>query len=375
MMALRHGGLAGGANYHRAISQMPIQHSLWTVSTDPAEVSPGRLSSEQVLEEMILAQPRILSGEWMLIGRQVETGFSGRIDLLAIAPDGSLVVVELKRDRTPREVVAQALDYAAWIERVDAKDIAQIYSRFKPGRSLTADFLAHFGQALDDDAINSNHQIVVVASNLDASSERIVNYLNGRGIAINVLFFQVFQLGSQQLLGRAWLVDPAEVQVQQSSGTGQRGAKEPWNGEFYVSFGTGSRRWDEAVKYGFISGGGGPWYSNTLQMLEPGDRIWVKVPGKGFVGVGLVTGNRTAAKDFRINDMPALDVLQGSYHEHADDPERSEYFVPVEWLRTVPEGQAIQEVGMFGNQNTVCKPSTPKWRTTVEQLKSKFGIT
>ena len=27
---------------------------------------------------------------------------------------------------------------------------------------------------------------------------------------------------------------------------------------------------------------------------------------------------------------------------------------------------------MFGNQNTVCKPTTPKWRTTVERLKEKF---
>ena len=49
----------------------------------------------------------------MLIGRQVRTSFGGIIDLLAIAPDGSLVLIELKRDKTPREIVAQALDYAS----------------------------------------------------------------------------------------------------------------------------------------------------------------------------------------------------------------------------------------------------------------------
>ena len=27
---------------------------------------------------------------------------------------------------------------------------------------------------------------------------------------------------------------------------------------------------------------------------------------------------------------------------------------------------------MFGNQNTVCKPTTPKWRSTVERLKAHF---
>jgi len=28
----------------------------------------------------------------------------------------------------------------------------------------------------------------------------------------------------------------------------------------------------------------------------------------------------------------------------------------------------------FGNQNTVCKPTTPKWRTTVERLKERWNI-
>ena len=40
----------------------------------------------------------------MLIGRQERTGQGGIIDLLAIAPDGSLVLIEIKRDRTPRDL-------------------------------------------------------------------------------------------------------------------------------------------------------------------------------------------------------------------------------------------------------------------------------
>ena len=354
---------------------MPIQHAVWTVSATPTEVPQGTLPSELMLEDMIVAQPRILSSEWMLIGRQVDTGLGGRIDLLAIAPDGSLVLVELKRDRTPREVVAQALDYASWVESLEAEAIAAIYARFRPQRSLSSDFVEHFGQPLDEDAINDNHQVVVVAATLDASSERIINYLNDRGVAINVLFFQVFDHGQGQLLSRAWLIDPGEVQVQAAS-SGPRGEKEPWNGEFYVSFGADeNRRWEEARKHGFISGGGGNWYSNSLRMLNDGDRVWVKIPGKGFVGVGRVTGPRVAANDFEIDGKPALEVLSANHlREHADDPEKCEYFVPVEWLHTVAEAQAVQEVGMFGNQNTVCQPKTPKWRTTVDQLKARFGV-
>jgi hypothetical protein len=349
---------------------MPISHAVWTVSNTPVAVPQGLLPSEQMLEDMIVAQPRILSGEWMLIGRQIDTGYGGRIDLLAIAPDGSLVVVELKRDRTPREVVAQALDYAAWVQGLEAEDIGRIYNKFRPGQNLAADFLAQFGQSLDEETINESHQIVIVAAELDASSERIVNYLNDRGLAINVLFFQVFDHADTQLLSRAWLVDPGEVQVK-ATGVGRKGEKEPWNGEYYVSFGAGlTRDWEEARKYGFVSGGGGTWYSNSLNMLHEGDHVWVKIPGKGFVGVGRVAGSPVAAKDFEIEGQPALQVLTADYHrDHADDPEKAEYFVPITWEKTIAAEKAIQEVGMFGNQNTVCKPVTPGWRTTVERLK------
>ena len=99
------------------------------------------------------------------------------------------------------------------------------------------------------------------------------------------------------------------------------------------------------------------------------------LPGKGFVGVGRVRGPRVAAREFEIEGRPALDILQAEYHRaDVDDPERSEYFVPVEWLHTVPEADAVQELGMFGNQKTVCKPVTPGWRATVDQLKARFRV-
>jgi hypothetical protein len=49
-----------------------------------------------------------------------------------------------------------------------------------------------------------------------------------------------------------------------------------------------------------------------------------------------------------------------------------EYFVPVEWAHTVPLDKAVNEIGLFGNQNTVCAPKTPKWRHTIERLKVAF---
>jgi len=350
-----------------------IRQAIWRVDTSPSQLPDALLPSEKALEDMIVAAPPMLSDEWMLIGRQESTGYGGRIDLLAIAPDAALILIELKRDRTPREVVAQALDYASWVEGLDAVEIGAIYQRFAPGGNLADDFKARFGQPLDEESLNADHQIVVVSAALDDSSERIVRYLNERGIAINVLCFQVFQDASGLLLSRAWLLDP--VRAQAGVVAGVKGASEPWNGEFYASFGHGpSRSWQEAIEYGFISGGGGPWYSKTLQLLRPDDRVWVRAPGSGYVGVGRVRGEAQRASEFMIETptgpKPALELLtQGSYHRaDADDPEQSEYFVPVAWLETRPLNMAITEIGLFGNQNTVCKPVTPKWRHTVDRL-------
>lgn len=358
---------------------MTVQHAIWTVGEKPAALPSATLPSEQLLEQMIVAAPQMLSDVWMLIGQQEQTGHGGRIDLLAIAPDGALVLIEIKRDRTPREVVAQALDYAAWVEALQPEDIAAIYNRFAPRRSLAEDFKQRFGQPLDEDTLNHSHEIVIVAAELDPSSERIVAYLAKRDIPINVLCFQVFNLGEQQLLSRAWLMDPIQAQTATAS-SGVEGLAEPWNGEFYASFGHGlGREWEDARKFGFISGGGGPWYSRTLGLLKPGDRVWVKVPNHGFVGVGVVTGTSEPARDFKVRNaadelVPVLEaVTPGAFHsQFVDDLEKCEWFVPVKWLDTKPLSEAVYEIGLFGNQNTVCRPTTPRWRHTVETLKQRF---
>lgn len=358
---------------------MPIKHAIWTVGARPTALATTTLINEQQLEDMIVAAPEILSGEWMLIGRQEPTGLGGRIDLLAIAPDGSLVLIELKRHRTAREVVAQALDYASWVEKLTADRIAQIYQRFSNGGSLDAAFLKRFGVELDEDTLNASHQIIIVAAELDDQTERIISYLNARDIAVNVVFFQVFQAANGPLLSRAWMIDPGETQANVTVTSKRSGEREPWNGEYYVSFGDpASRSWEDARKYGYVSAGGGSWYSRTLKLLSPGDRIWVYVPKTGYVGVGVVTEPVQSAKEFKVltpeGERPCLDVLQHAalYRANADDPEKAEYFVKVNWLQTVPIGKAVNEVGLFGNQNTVCQPQTPTWRHTVERLKQGF---
>lgn len=357
---------------------MPINHAVWKVGPKPQPLPEVSLQSETLLEQMIVADPSILSSHWLLIGRQVRTDHGGIIDLLAVNQDGQLIVVELKRNQTPREVVAQALDYASWVRNLTSDEIARIYGRFSQNGSLGEAFQLKFGLSLDEEQLNGSHQIVVVATSLDASTERIVNYLNDMDVAINVIFFQVFQDGDYQYLSRAWLIDPIETESRAvSMHSGDRGE---WNGEYYSSFGhSAERHWDEAVRFGFICAGGGSWYSKTLFLLSPGDRVWVNVPGQGYVGVGRVLSSPVRASEFMVlvdgESRYFLEIAQANYHrQYAEDEEKSEFFVPIEWIATKPLNQAISEVGFFGNQNSICRPKTTKWTHTVERLKKVFSL-
>jgi hypothetical protein len=94
---------------------------------------------------------------------------------------------------------------------------------------------------------------------------------------------------------------------------------------FYVSYGS-DRSWDEARQYGFVSGGGGSWYSWTLKLLSPGDRIWVKIAKTGYVGVSRVTEAVCPINDFKVStpvgERPVLELLKDAehYRQHARDP-------------------------------------------------------
>jgi RecB family endonuclease NucS len=78
---------------------MSLRQAIWTVCPKPEALLSASLATEKLLEDIIVAEPRVVSDAWLLIGRQLRTSHGGIVDLPAIAPDGDLVVIEIKRDR------------------------------------------------------------------------------------------------------------------------------------------------------------------------------------------------------------------------------------------------------------------------------------
>jgi hypothetical protein len=345
---------------------MPLEIGLWRVDGVPVKVATSKMPLEARLEELLETDPSILGLSVLLIGRQLPTAHGKVIDLLGIDVEGALHVLELKRDRTPREVVAQVLDYGSWVRDLTNEDVRAVYNDYARIKGHGAEFDQAFAEwfgTTPPEALNTGHILTVVASEIDAATERIVTYLATEyQVPVNVLFFRYFEDDGRSYLARTWLMDDANP----APGSTRGGKKEPWNGhDWYVSFGEepGGRDWEDARHYGFVSGGGGDFYSRTLRTLPIGARIFAHIPQSGYVGVGTVTTEARPYPNVPLTskgitrDMSELDLAGTYVHTNVpqDEQDRREWIVPVDWQATVPRTQALWKPGMFANQNSACR--------------------
>lgn len=195
---------------------MPDQIRLWEISKDQLnEITKSKLDLESRLETWLDNDISILADDLLVIGRQVITDYGGKVDLLCIDRNGDLVIVELKKDKTAREVIAQALDYASWVKDLSnerVREIANAYLLTKNGSNLENAFCENFSSEFPD-ILNAQHNIIIVAAQIDSSSERIIKYLSETyGVRINVATFQYFcDSSGRELLARKLLME-AEIQ-------------------------------------------------------------------------------------------------------------------------------------------------------------------
>jgi len=127
------------------------------------------------------------------------------------------------------------------------------------------------------------------------------------------------------------------------------------------------------MAYGFVSAGGGEWFSRTLRNLPVGARVFVCIPKAGYVGVGRVVGQASPYREAvltvdgvqrRLAELP----LSGTYTHDNGEPE---WVVPVKWIATQPRDKALWKPGMFANQNSAARLRD---KYTLAQLYTEFGI-
>lgn len=101
----------------------------------------------------------------LIIGRQVTTNLNTFIDLLGIDKMGNTVVIELKRGKTPRETVAQILEYASFVENLDFAQLDEIYQGYSGEDISLAEYhREYFGNREEEQvSFNKSTKLVIVA--------------------------------------------------------------------------------------------------------------------------------------------------------------------------------------------------------------------
>ncbi len=329
----------------------------------------SRLDFEKHIQDWVFKDPALIGIDALILGKEVQRGDDGkRIDILAMDRDGNLIVVELKRNKTARETVAQALDYASWVRHLGADAIQEIARQYRKA-NLSELYHARFGEALPD-KLNTSHQIIVVASELDAASKRIIEYLSeDYNVGINAVFFEIFEQD-----GHKWLTTDSLLDQDAVIERAVRRTRGSFTGFYYATGGPEEMRpWEHQRKHGFITAAGGKWYSDRLKQLGVGDQIFYYQVNNGYLGYGIVKSERVPASEYLLSDGHALiEVVNEKFlTQFAGDPDNQAYVVGIDWIKTFDRDNARTFSGIFANQNPVCRIYDQK---TADFLVEEFGV-
>lgn len=156
--------------------------------------------NEERIQKWAEACPALLNdGIPMLsLGTEIPTQHNYSIDNLYLDSNGLLVAAELKRGRTPRDVVAQVLDYAAYISRLEWQDVEAICAR-KRHKSLDEAYREVFGYSLKRTP-RPQHRLIVMAESYDPRTLDAAIYLINGGLPLALVAFTFFNLQDRAVL-------------------------------------------------------------------------------------------------------------------------------------------------------------------------------
>lgn len=242
---------------------------LWRVDAEDVltEIDRVPLDLESRLQEWLARDISVLDPSLLVIGREIPTDFGGFIDILCVDAEGNTVVVELKRDKTPREITAQVLDYASWVANLSNERITSIANAYLDDR-FDDSFRSHFETQVPE-TLNGSHRLVVVGSQIDPSSERIIRYLSDtHGVDINAATFHYFRPPEgPALLARVFLIDESEAALNtRTKGASKRAPRLTY----------------EELHSAAESNGVGDIYDSAVKALEPVLQKHTTSSGVGF---------------------------------------------------------------------------------------------
>ena len=169
------------------------------------------------LEQWIKSNPQILGEDIVIIGEQVPTN-SGPLDFLGIDNNGNTVIVELKRNKLPREALAQAIDYASDIASWDVDRFREICQKYTVQN--LEDLLQERFQnvTIEEFAINQSQRLLLVGTAVEEALGRMIEWLSDSyNLGINAVVLNYAKTkGGDAILSRMVII-PEEVEKQKAN--------------------------------------------------------------------------------------------------------------------------------------------------------------
>ncbi|TWB45489.1 PDDEXK family nuclease [Nitrospirillum pindoramense] len=145
------------------------------------------------------------------LGMEIQTKHGLSIDNLFLDGNGTLVAVEMKRGRAPRDVIAQILEYASFIKGLEWDAVDQLSHKIH-GRPAEQAFGSFFGRPLSK-AGNPTFRLVVAAESFDARVFESAVLLINTGMPLALMTFTYFRVGSAEVLETATVLGDIPAQA------------------------------------------------------------------------------------------------------------------------------------------------------------------
>lgn len=158
------------------------------------KINTDSIDYEKYFEAWLENSPTLLfddnDGSTVLwIGRQVSANVGNTDkypDLLGIDSSGDLIIVELKKGKTPREVIAQILEYAAWGSRLDYEMLDELARSYyinddkmcgKTLKQMYQDIFYPEGEMDQEVIFNRKQKLYIVAEKVSPVIRQVSEYL------------------------------------------------------------------------------------------------------------------------------------------------------------------------------------------------------
>ena len=145
-----------------------------------------KLKERYDIQEWIEKNPEIIEQNLLVIGKEVPLPSDIRLDLLAIDKNSNLVIIELKRDISGRNVEWQAIKYASYCSNFSISDIFRQYAEFLGTDEDEAERkIEEFIDAENFEELNKNQRLILVAKDFHSDVVSSVLWLRDFGIDIS----------------------------------------------------------------------------------------------------------------------------------------------------------------------------------------------